>query len=163
MKAASIVYLATVLSLSFVASNALGDNKKTDRHCPGTGKDEVINGNVDKEDLILRGVCRNLHIKGKVDGQSHLDLSGLTIEGSFIIDDKVDGQSEIKGFRAGGEFKIGQKVDGQSSISGACGGNASIGDKVDGSSGINMNVGGSFKSGSISQNSSVIINGRQVR
>jgi len=137
--------------------------KKTQRSCPGHGQDDVINGNVDKEDLILKGVCRDFIIKGKVDGQSHIDLSGLTIEGSLIIEDKFDGQSQLTGFRTGRDFRIGKKVDGQSVISGSCGGNVSIGEKIDGSSQIIMNVGGSWGSGQISKNSNVIINGQRRR
>ncbi|WP_143393215.1 hypothetical protein [Fimbriiglobus ruber] len=74
-------------------------------------RDEIINGNVDKQNLTLKGRVGRLIIKGRVDGQSLFDLSGLTAD-EIIIEDRIDGQSTVHIGNAK-LVKIGGRIDGQ--------------------------------------------------
>jgi hypothetical protein len=151
---------AVVDVLTFVPSNGFAQPKLTNRRSLNAGVDEVF-PKIDNEDLTVTGDCRDLIVDGNIDGQSRVDLSGLRIHGNITIKGKIDGKSSLK-FSATGGLIVGDKIDGQSNVEGTCE-DAKIGGKIEGASTVTLRVTKDFKSGPISDNSAVIVNGVQRR
>lgn len=120
--------LAAVLAVGGLAADGYAHPPKTVA-CNHT-RDEVINGDVDKQHLVLTGRVGRLVLKGKVDGQSVLDLCGLVAD-KIVIEGRVDGQSQVL-IGTVGDVHIGDKLDGQSTVNVARCRNFYVGGKIDG-------------------------------
>ncbi len=121
--------LAAVLAVGGLTAAANAEPTKVD--CGNHNRDHVINGDVDKQHLVLTGRVGRLVIKGKVDGQSVLDLRGLVAD-HIIIEGRIDGQSQVLIAKVAGDVNIGDKIDGQSTVTVARCRNFIVGGKIDG-------------------------------
>lgn len=134
----SVFFMLGVITFSGFPIGLASAHEPKHRQCNNPG-DEVIDGNVDKEHLILSGRVGRLIINGKVDGQSTLDLRGLSA-GVVFIRDRVDGQSTVL-IGNTGVVQIGDKIDGQSIVQiGNVVGAVQLGDKIDGQSRVAVNL-----------------------
>ena len=115
MKTWRFLSLAIILSFSFAADNLPAQGKaKRERVFDSPTGEVDLGGNIDQEDLILRGKLGKLVIEGRIDHHSTLDCTGLEV-GAVVIGDKIDGQSHVL-LNVIGDVRIGGKIGGQSQV-----------------------------------------------